>query len=146
MQQALPIQDVERDLDARIALDDLREQPRREVFPGGGHRDAQGARAGRAESRKALLDLADLGEDVLHRRVQFAPCIGHVDLAADDLEQRQADRLRQLLDLHRHGRLGHVQFLGRAGEAAQSGDGLEDRKLGERAVLEVATQVAVLHP
>ncbi len=49
---------------------------------------------------------------------------------ADALEQRDAQKCLQSADLPTHGALGTRQFLGRAGEAAVAGRGLEGQQRG----------------
>jgi hypothetical protein len=62
---------------------------------------------------------------------EFIAEFGQKDLLSQLLEQWQADGVLQLLDLHRHGRLGQVQFTGGPGEAQVPGHGLEDFQLAE---------------
>ena len=47
-----------------------------------------------------LLETDQRLEDFPARGLQFAPRFGHVHVAADLLEQRQADRFGEFFDLH----------------------------------------------
>ncbi|MPN60173.1 hypothetical protein SDC9_207898 [bioreactor metagenome] len=57
--------------------------------------------------------------------------VGQRHAAPHALEQRQADIVLELLELHRHGRRGQVQFLGGAGIAQMAGGDDEDLQLAQ---------------
>ncbi len=116
-----------------MALVERVQQARREVVGGGHHADVQQA----ALAARAVV--VDVGA-VRHERglcgpylraddagvlQQLAPGVGQA-LAMLAVEQRRAHVGLQLADLHRDGRLRHVQLLGGTREAAAGGHRLED--------------------
>ncbi len=145
VQQLAPVEHGNRDLDVRKALGEAPEQPRREGSGAGADGDAQRTMRGRAQPGQPRVDFTQPFEDVPAGREQLPPCTGHLHAASSGLEQRDAERLGELLDLHRYGGLRHVQLLRGTREAAVARDCFEYREVRERAVPEVTPQVAVLH-
>ena len=60
-------------------------------------------------------------QDALERHQQIAAGLRQRDVPLVAIEQLDADRGLQLLNLHRQGRLRHVQLGSGAGEAARAG-------------------------
>ncbi len=67
-------------------------------------------------------DCLDVDEDALERHQQIAPGLGEGDMPLVAVEELDADRALELLNLDRQRGLRHVQLARRAGEAAGAGE------------------------
>ncbi len=56
-------------------------------------------------------------------------CFGELGLAAAPIEERHIELLLQILDLQAHGRLRHIEAVGRLLEAALAGNRPQDAQL-----------------
>jgi len=70
--------------------------------------------------------------------------VGEPGAAADALEELHAAVPLELADLQRHRWLGDRQRLGRPGEAAGAGDGLEDAELVQRHAAEILSRANLM--
>src|SRR5450759_4131362 len=77
--------------------------------------------------------------------VKALPRVREVHAPADLLEQGQADRFGEFFYLNRGRRLGHVKFLRRKAEVPQARARLENPKLRECSVLEIASDIRLQH-
>ena len=68
-------------------------------------------------------DRFDVEQDALERHQQIAAGLRQRDMPLAAIEQFDADRGLELLNLHRERRLRHVQLGRGAGEAAGAGEG-----------------------
>ena len=62
----------------------------------------------------------------------LAPGLGEEDFLAQLFGERQAEDDLDALDLHRDGRLGQMQFLGRPGKRKMAGDRFKHAELAQR--------------
>ena len=108
---------------------EFREQARHEIFRRRGRGDVKLAAGNAFEAVDGLVGLAQPCEHRARMAGQFDACAGQVHPPADLLEQRQADIGLELLERDRDGRLGEVQFAGRAAEMQMPRGGFEDTKL-----------------
>jgi hypothetical protein len=132
LQQALAVADRELNLDAGMRLRELGEQAGHEVFGGADQADRQLAGLGTEQALQVglgVLDFAEHAQRVVHQQITG---IGQRDAAPQAFEQRQADVVLELLELHRDGRRRQVQLLGGAGVAEVAGGDDEDLQLAER--------------
>ena len=145
LDQRLAVVNLQRRFHSRVALDEGAEHARGEVLAGRADGQPQMPALHGAHAVQRFLDRRQRAKHVMAARVEALPRVGEVHAPADLLEQRQADRFGELLDLHRGRRLGDVQFLGGAGEAPQPRARLENAKLRQRSVLEIASDIRLQH-
>ena len=125
-----PRPDLERDDQPRMQLLESAERSGQDVNPDGG---------ARSNPQRSTLDAAHLldrhGRLVQHVEhppgvaVQQRPRFGQLDALAEPVEQRQAERFLQLLDLVRDRRLAELEAPRREAEAGQVGDRFERPQL-----------------
>ena len=140
-EHALAIEDLQRDLDARVALHEATERLRQEVLRRGDHRDAQPA--------------APQGGHVVEPRLEARPEPGHLaadlkqiaarlrqpDAAPDRFGERMPHRLGQVPDLDGYRGLGEMQRLGGARHAVVPGHRLEDLELAQGEMAEAFAEI-----
>ena len=106
--------------DSDSFLNRPRQQARRHRRQGG---DGDQAAPMREQLVGARGDRFDVEQDALERHQQIAAGLRQRDMPLAAIEQFDADRGLELLNLHRERRLRHVQLGRRAGEAAGAGEG-----------------------
>ena len=107
------------------------------------------------EQQRLLLRLAPGGElflgarEAVHQlgagRAQLLSGAGEVQAPAALLEERDLERLGELLQLQGNGGLGEVQLLGGAGHAAEAGDGLEHEELRKQPMTKETARSGTRH-
>ena len=73
----------------------------------------------------------------------FAPGLGEVDALAQLFEERYAQTFFELLDLHRHGRLGKEKLFRRAGIVQMPRDRFKDLELAQREVHSIGPDMTI---
>jgi hypothetical protein len=122
--------DLQRGLDVGIEPHECLQQPHGEMARGRRRGEPQRSRGETAHPAQGALHRRERLEQLAAARIDRLPGFGELQPVADLLEEPQARRLAELLDLHRGGRLGHVQLLGGARAGAESRGGLERSQRG----------------
>ena len=128
----ITIGDRKADLNFRMRLNEFCQQLRHEIVGAADHRDIQVAAF---QSLHLIKHRFHFLQQLQHRSgvmQQFGTRNSEMKLLADLFEQRQPDRTFRLLDLHRNGGLGQIQFRRRTRMVQMAGDALEDLQLAER--------------
>lgn len=128
-----------------MALKEFAEQARGEVLARRANRQPQVPALHAAQAVQCFFHCRQRAKYFLATRVEALARVGEIHAAANLFEQRQANRLGEFLYLHRGRRLGHVQFFGRAGKAAQPRACFKNAKLRERSVPEITAYVWLQH-
>jgi hypothetical protein len=87
---------------------------------------------GLLERAHRVLRVLDLTENPARVMAELLAGFGERELTRDPLEETQADRLLQLVDLHRHGRLRQMQFFGGSRKTRIAARHDEDLQLTQR--------------
>jgi len=117
------------EVDVAPVLHESTDQMRKEITARGNQSDPQTLGAAALETRYRLLGGFQIRQNHHAVTQQQLACLGQQDPPADMAEQRQPRLILHLLDLHRHGRLGEVQVLRRAGKAQMTRNTFESLQL-----------------
>ena len=123
------------ELDAGMAAREFDHQAREKIIAGADHGDVQLAAGDAAELRQRFLGFLELLDDGAAVVEQLGAARRQIHLLAELLEQHQPHVAFQRFHLRRYGRLGQVQFLGRAGVAEVAGHGFEHFQLAQGGML-----------
>jgi hypothetical protein len=128
-------------LDARVEPDEGSQQLRGETHAGRAHGQPQPAGFQRPHGGERCFEGRERAEHLLATFVESPAGVGEIQAPAHLLEKRTPDGRRELLDLRRGRGLRHVQLLRGSREAPQPHGRLENAKLRQRPVPEIAVDV-----
>ena len=129
-------------MQAREILDHLRQQIGRDRRD---HADAQPAREPVLRGAREIAEFVDRAQDVADALQQFLAECRQRDLPRAAIEQRAAERLLHLLDLHRQRRLRDRAGFRGAAEMAVARQRIEVAKLPHRARLSSDNPIAAIN-